>query len=249
MTRFPDSTSLFEAVARGDREAREAAILAHIPLVRSLARRHARSAEPVEDLEQVGTVALIGAVDRYDPRRGGSFVAFAVPTVTGEILRHHRDRAGSVRLPRSLGDARREVIASADRMRSEDGHEPSVSDLSRDTRLAAETVREALDAPDISRPLPYWGDEGDAGPSERVGGDDDGFAAAEARIDIEEAMEVLPARERRILHLRYREDLTQSEIAERVGLSQMHVSRLLRRAVATLGERLGAGREAVGAAG
>lgn len=242
MTRFHDSNSLFQAVARGDADAREEAILTHMPLVRSLARRHARSSEPVEDLEQVGTVALIGAVDRYDPRRGGSFVAFAVPTVTGEILRHHRDRAGTVRLPRSLGDARREVVASADRLRAEGGHEPSVAELSEDTRLETSRVREALRAPDIARPMPYWGEDDGADPSERLGSEDAGFAAAEARADLDQAMGVLPARERMILQLRYRADLTQSEIAERVGVSQMHVSRLLRRAIARLGEHMGAGR-------
>lgn len=247
MTGFHDPETLFAAVSNGDPAARERAILNHVPLVRSIARRHLRPPETLDELVQVGTVALIGAVDRYDPRRGGSFASFAVPTITGEIQRHYRDRVGVVRLPRSVVEARHAAVAATDALRQDAGHDPDAGEIAGATGLSTAQVREALAAPGISRPLPYWAEDGgEDAPAGRLGDDDPGYLAAEARADLSDAVAALPAREQTILQLRYREDLTQTEIADRVGVSQMHVSRLLRRAIGVLRDDLGV--ETAGAA-
>lgn len=238
MARFHDPRLLFLAVSDGDPEAREQAILDHMPLARSLARRHARASESLDDLMQVATVALIGAVDRYDPARGRSFASFAVPTIAGELRRHFRDRVGAVRLPRSVTDTQRIVAAEIDQLRAENGHEPTLGEVASETRIAPSRVREALSASRATQPLPLGEDlDGDQG-GVRFGVEDTGYEAAEARADLADAMGELPARERLILHLRFRDDLTQAQIAERVGVSQMHVSRLLRTTVASLREEL-----------
>ncbi|MEQ8834055.1 MAG: sigma-70 family RNA polymerase sigma factor [Miltoncostaeaceae bacterium] len=239
MAGFHDPETLFAAVAEGDPAAREDAIMRHIPLVRSIARRHLRPPETLDELVQVGTIALIGAVDRYNPHRGASFASFAVPTISGEIQRHYRDRVASVRLPRSILDTRRAALAAADGLRAEGGRDPGSEEIARVVGVDHAAVREAIESASLARPVPYWGEDGhEESPALRP--DDGDFRAAEARADLAGALASLPARERVILGLRFSRDLTQSEIAARVGVSQMHVSRLLRRAIGRLRERLGA---------
>jgi RNA polymerase sigma-B factor len=223
--------------------ARETLILAHLPLVRSLARRYANRGESYDDLVQVGTVGLIKAVDRYDPALGRELASFAAPTILGEIRRHFRDRAWSVRPPRSLQDAHAEVSAAVERLSVELGHTPSVAEIASDTGLDAEAVLDAILVGSAYRPLslsrpPAGSDEED--PIE-LGIDDTGFAIAEERATLGDGLLRLPARERIILHLRFGEGLSQSQIAARVGISQMHVSRLIRRALETLREQIGSG--------
>lgn len=248
MAAFHDPEILFTEVAEGNPSAREQAILQHIPLVRSLARRQLRPPETLDELVQVGTVALIGAVDRYDRRRGGTFASFAVPTILGEIQRHYRDRVPTVRLPRSIHDTRRAALAAGEWLRAEGGHEPDAREIAAVVGVGAEAVREALAAGTAAHPVPYWDDDG----TEAAAPGDDGgevYRTALARADLDGALASLPARERLILGLRYHLDLTQSDIAQRVGVSQMHVSRLLRRAIGRLRERLGAEEPARAVAG
>ena len=220
---------------------REALILAHLPLVRSLARRYANRGESLDDLVQVGTVGLIKAVDRYDPARGHALASFAAPTILGEIRRHFRDRAWSVRPPRSLQDAHAQVSEAVERLSGELGHTPSVAEIARDTGLEPDDVLDATLVGGAYRPLslsrpPAGSDDED--PIE-LGTDDGGFEAAEDRAALGGGLSRLPARERVILHLRFSEGLSQSQIAERVGISQMHVSRLIRRALETLRGEVG----------
>ncbi len=220
---------------------REALILAHLPLVRSLARRYANRGESLDDLVQVGTVGLIKAVDRYDPTRGHALASFAAPTILGEIRRHFRDRAWSVRPPRSLQDAHARVSEAVERLSGELGHTPSVAEIARDTGLEPDDVLDATLVGGAYRPLSLSrppGGSDDEDPIE-IGADDGGFGAAEDRAALGGGLARLPARERVILHLRFAEGLSQSQIAERVGISQMHVSRLIRRALETLRGEVG----------
>jgi RNA polymerase sigma-B factor len=223
---------------------REALILAHLPLVRSLARRYANRGESFDDLVQVGTVGLIKAVDRFDPSRGHALASFAAPTILGELRRHFRDRAWAVRPPRSLQDAHAQVSEAVDRLGAQLGHTPSVAEISRDTGLPADDVLDAALVGGAYRPLslsqPPAGSE-DEDPMD-LAVVEDGFAAAEDRLSLGGGLSRLPARERVILHLRFAEGLSQAQIAERVAISQMHVSRLIRRALATLRDDMGDGR-------
>jgi RNA polymerase sigma-B factor len=221
---------------------REALIIAHLPLVRSLARRYANRGESLDDLVQVGTVGLIKAVDRFDPSLGRELASFAAPTILGEIRRHFRDRAWSVRPPRSLQDAHADVSTAVERLSVELGHTPSVAEIAEETGLDAESVLDAILVGSAYRPLslsrpPAGSDEDD--PIE-LGVDDEGFAAAEQRATLGDGLQQLPIRERLILQLRFGEGLSQSQIAGRVGISQMHVSRLIRRALDVLRDRIGA---------
>ena len=239
MSPFPDtvgtSTGNGRPLSSSARE-REEMIMRNLPLARSLARRYARKGESLEDITQVATVGLINAVDRYDGERGSSFVSFAVPTILGEIRRHFRDRVSGVRVPRAVSDARPAVMAVVDTHRAELGRTPSPGEIANETRIPEPVVVEALAVPAARRPLSLSEERDDEGPSlsDRLGSEDPGFAAAEARADIAEGMAALSPRERVILHLRFQRDMTQSEIAKIVGLSQMHVSRLIRGALARL---------------
>jgi RNA polymerase sigma-B factor len=215
---------------------REDMIMRHMPLARSLARRYARTGEPLEDIIQVATIGLINAVDRYDGERGSAFVSFAVPTILGEIRRHFRDRASAVHVPRAVSDARPAVTAATDALHAERGRVPSPGDIAEETGIAESLVREALEVPAARRPLSLSDEPDDEGPSlsQRLGAEEPGYAAAEARADLADGLATLSPRERVILHLRFQRDMTQSEIAKVVGLSQMHVSRLIRAALNTL---------------
>lgn len=239
MTPFPDTVGTSIGNGRPHFASgceREDMIMRHMPLARSLARRYARKGEPLDDITQVATIGLINAVDRYDGERGSAFVSFAVPTILGEIRRHFRDRASGVRVPRGVSDARPAVTAATDAFRAEHGRSPSTDEIAEETRLPASLVREALDLPGARRPLSLSDERDDEGLSlsQRLGTEDPGYAAAEARADLADGMAALAPRERLILHLRYQRDMTQSEIAKVVGLSQMHVSRLIRAALSTL---------------
>jgi RNA polymerase sigma-B factor len=215
---------------------REDMIMRHMPLARSLARRYARKGEPLDDITQVATIGLINAVDRYDGERGSAFVSFAVPTILGEIRRHFRDRASGVRVPRGVSDARPTVTAATDAFRAEHGRTPSPAEVAEETGLQESLVREALELPAARRPLSLSEESDDEGLSlsQRLGTEDPGYAMAEARADLADGMAALAPRERLILHLRFQRDMTQSEIAKVVGLSQMHVSRLIRGSLNTL---------------
>lgn len=217
---------------------RERLIMEHLPLVRGLARRYADRGEPLDDLVQVGTIGLIKAIDRFDPARGYRLASFATPTILGEIRRHFRDRSWTVRVPRGIQEARASIAQAVDVLSAERGRSPSVREIAEATELSVEDVLEALAAGSAQRPAPLASPGRDPQDDEgiAIGLDDPGFAQAEARATIDAGLAELPARERVILHLRFHEGLTQSQIAARVGVSQMHVSRLIRRALDSLRE-------------
>jgi RNA polymerase sigma-B factor len=224
----------------GDREARRELIERMMPLVRSLARRYAGRGESLDDLEQVGFVGLIKAVDRFDIDRELRFSTFAVPTILGEIKRHFRDRTWSVRVSRSIQELNAKVTREADRLSTKLGRSPTVEELAEATESTVEQVLEALQGAQAYSTVPLEepiGDEGE--PVAKLGEMDPGFDRAEERVEVWRGMSVLGERERRIVLLRFSMGLTQREIAERVGISQMHVSRLLRRSLEAMGETVG----------
>ncbi len=221
-----------------DAAARERLIVEHLPLVRALARRYANRGEPLDDLVQVGTIGLIKAIDRFDPRRGNKLASFATPTILGEIRRHFRDRSWTVRVPRGIQEARAQITHAVSELSAQNGRSPTVNEIAESTGLSVDDVLDAMAAGSAQRPaqLASPGSEGEEDGGIAVGLDDPGFEQAEARATLSSGMADLPARERVILHLRFEEGLTQSEIAARVGISQMHVSRLIRRALESLRE-------------
>jgi RNA polymerase sigma-B factor len=212
---------------------REQLIMEHLPLVRGLARRYAERGEPLDDLVQVGTIGLIKAIDRFDPARGYKLASFATPTILGEIRRHFRDRSWTVRVPRGIQESRARIAQAVDDVAAREGRSPSVREIAEAADLSMDDVLDALAAGSAQRPTPLAspGREGDEDEGISVGLEDPGFERAEARATLDAGLAELPARERVILHLRFEEGLTQSQIAEQVGVSQMHVSRLIRRAL------------------
>jgi RNA polymerase sigma-B factor len=223
----------------GDRAARERVLDQMLPLARSLARRHANKGEPLDDLEQVACIGLIKAIDRFDLTRDVRFATYAVPTIAGELKRHFRDRGWMMRVPRELQELSGRIAVLRERLQGEVGHAPSAAELARALGCGEELVQEALAAATAYRTLSLDQPLGDGtGPLESLGGDDGGFARAEARAMLADGLGELAPREREIVRLRFFEGLTQREIAERIGISQMHVSRLIRRTVDRLRDRI-----------
>jgi RNA polymerase sigma-B factor len=240
--RRPDEQRLWRLHAAGDPVARERLVERYLRLAQSLARRYARTSEPLDDLEQVAYLGLVQAVDRFDPARGVAFSSFAVPTILGELKRHFRDRTWAVRVPREIRDAATAVDRVTERLSGELGRSPSAAEVAAVTGLGVEQVIEARHASlayrceSIDRPAPGEDDDGMT-LGDRLGTRDEDLRRAEDGIALEQlAAASLSRRDREVLRLRLREDLLQREIAERVGLSQMQVSRLLREAVDRLTE-------------
>jgi RNA polymerase sigma-B factor len=225
----------------GDPAAREALVDRFLPLARQLARRYQHGGEQLDDLIQVASLGLLKAIDRFDPARETAFSSFAVPTILGELKRHFRDKGWSVRVPRDLQELAVRVERVSDELGRELGRAPSVAELAEQIGTTAEQVLEAREASaayravSLDRPRDD-DDESDSGMADTFGIEDPGFGVAEDAATVERLMRVLTEREREVLRLRFAEDLTQSEIGERVGVSQMHVSRLIRHAVAQLRE-------------
>jgi RNA polymerase sigma-B factor len=212
---------------------REARILALTPLVRALARRYAGRGEPLEDLIQVGMVGLINAVDRFDCSRGTDLASFATPTILGEIRRHFRDRAWAMHVPRGLREAQVTVNRAVDDLGATLGRTPTVAEIADAVDMTQEEVLDAIAVRAAYRPVSLSA-PARAGTEDEpldVGEEETGYARAEGRVAMEEGLKRLPARERVILHLRFEEGLTQSQIGARLGLSQMHISRLIQRAL------------------
>jgi RNA polymerase sigma-B factor len=218
-----------------DPQLREQLVHRYLPLARYAAAQYRHGPEPFEDLVQVASLGLLKAIDRYDPVRGAAFSSYALPTMSGELRRHFRDRSWAVRPPRDLQEQALSVERATDALARELGHAPTIEDIAQRIGLDAEAVleaREALSArlsTSLSAPVRGSDDELDVG--SRLGTEDDGFTTAEHRATIGALTKSLTPREREIVRLRFDEDLTQSEIGEIVGLSQMHVSRVLRQAV------------------
>jgi RNA polymerase sigma-B factor len=228
-----DDQRLMHQTQRGDTRAREELIERYMPLARSLALRYRRASEPLDDLVQVASVGLVKAVDRWDPDRGLAFSSYAVPTILGEIRRYFRDATWDVRPARDLQELCLSVEEAREKLWAELGRSPTVADIAGRLERQPEEVVEALQATEgrsvRSLDAPVHEEEGDsASAGDLLGADDAEFARVEAGITIERMTGILDERAREILRLRFKEDLLQSEIAERVGCSQMHVSRIIR---------------------
>jgi RNA polymerase sigma-B factor len=223
----------------GDPAAREQLVTRFLPLARQLARRYQRGGEQLDDLVQVASLGLLKAIDRFDPARETAFSSFAVPTILGELKRHFRDKGWSVRVPRDLQELAVKVDRVGDEMSRELGRAPTPTEIAERTSTTLEQVLEAREASaayravSLDRPRTDDEDESESY-ADAMGADDPGFRLAEAAATVERLMQVLTDREREVLRLRFEEDLTQSEIGERVGVSQMHVSRLIRQSIARL---------------
>jgi RNA polymerase sigma-B factor len=218
--------------ATRDPRLREQLVQRYLPLARFAANHYARRSEPFEDLVQVASLGLLKAIDRFDPHNGATFSSYALPTMLGELRRHFRDRGWAVRPPRTLQEHALLVERTTTELSRALGRAPTVGQLADATRLTLEQVLEAREAgvaqSATSLSAPVGGEEEGGQLGDLLGGEDPGFEAADARATADALIRTLSHREREILRLRMEEDLTQSEIGELVGLSQMHVSRLLR---------------------
>jgi RNA polymerase sigma-B factor len=224
----------------GDQQAREALVERFLPLARQLARRYQRGSESLDDLVQVASLGLLKAIDRFEPDRPTAFSSFAVPTILGELKRHFRDKGWSVRVPRDLQELAVRVERETEELARQLGRAPTSAEVAEHMQIRVEQVLEAREAAGAYRAvsLDRSRDEDDeeGGLGESMGIEDPGFGHAEDVATIQRLVGVLSDREREVLRLRFAEDLTQSEIGARVGVSQMHVSRLIRQAVVRLRE-------------
>lgn len=218
-------------------EVRDELIQLNLPLVHHLARRYRDRGESMEDLVQVGTVGLIKAIDGFDVSRGLELSTYATPTILGEIKRHFRDRTWAVRVPRRLQELQSQVTATTEELTAELHRSPTVRELAERLDVSQADVLDALEARQAYSTDSIEADRDDdssPGIVATLGDEDGAFEAIDERETLRPLIEALPERERRILMLRFFEDKSQSEIAEEVGISQMHVSRLLARTLATL---------------
>jgi RNA polymerase sigma-B factor len=227
---------------RGDLEARERLIQQHLPLVRKLARSYADRGEQLDDLVQVGSIGLINAIDRFELDRGVELAAYAIPSIVGEIKRHLRDRAFAIRVPRRLQALNLTLRASAAELAVDLARQATVAELASKAGVPKDEAAEALAADKSHQPLslsafPENGNE-NAGLERKVSVDG-GFEVGEDRALLARGFRVLDARERRLLHLGYFQGLSQAQIAKEVGISQIHVSRLTRRALEKLRTEIG----------
>ena len=233
----PDEHELFRRWKRfGDRAAHERLVREYTPLSRNLARRYGRSSEPFDDLFQVAQLGLLKALARYDHERGFPFKAFAVPTILGEMRRYFRDSGWAVHVPRGAQERALEVREAQQQLSEERGRAPTVAQLAEYLEIATEEVLDGLRAlagyGTLSLDAPRSAEDQDSGSyAESVGAEDERFELIELGLSVGEALERLSPRKREILRLRFAEELTQTQIAERVGVSQMQVSRLLRRSL------------------
>ena len=223
-----------------DLKARDELVEQFLPLAAQLAQRYRRGAEPLEDLVQVASVGLLNAIDRFDPERGTAFSSFAVPTIAGELKRYFRDKGWAIKVPRDLQELAQRVSRTTDRLVHQLGRAPTVSEIADDLGVTLEQVLEAREAAAAHRAesldRPCYDDEDDTRIADTLGAPEAGYLQAEQAATLEAMMSVLSVREREILRLRFAKDLTQSEIGQRVGVSQMHISRLLREAITQLRE-------------
>jgi RNA polymerase sigma-B factor len=224
--------------ATGDRAVRDELVVEHLGLAKALARRYSGRGEQLDDLQQVAMVGLLKAVERFDPERGLSFTTFAVPTITGEIKRHFRDKTWATRVPRALQELALRLTDSVRELSQELGRSPSIAEIAERLGVDEEAVLEAME---VSRSytassLDAPGDDESGSPryERALGGLDEQYEAVEQRMTVDHLLSTLSERDRTIVTLRFFENLTQSEIAARVGISQMHVSRLLARALEAL---------------
>jgi RNA polymerase sigma-B factor len=237
-----EQDALIQGAANGDERARELVLEQHLPLVRALAARYAGRGEPLEDLVQVGSVGLVLALDRFDPSRGVAFKSFAIPTIVGEIRRHFRDRTWALHVPRRLKELSLRLTRTVSLLTAELGRSPSVSELAQALDVPEDEVIEALDIANAysTRSLsePQFEDGDDDSYRQALGRIDPGFIEVEETAVVDLGLGALDERSRRIVELRFFDGRTQSEIAAEMGISQMHVSRLLRQSLDVMRGRL-----------
>ena len=227
---------------QGDQSAREELVNRHLPLVRSLARRYAGRGESLEDIEQVGAIGLIKAIDRYELSREVALTTYATPNVVGEIKRHFRDRGWAIRIPRALQELNVKMSGAIERLTAQLGHSPTIAEIARELDATPEQVLEAMEAGSAYSPVSLSASPGadeELDLMEVIGEEDQEFERSEERASLEPALDALPDREQEILRMRFEDGLTQTQIAERVGLSQMHVSRLIRKSLERMKDSLG----------
>jgi RNA polymerase sigma-B factor len=235
--RVEDERLLLKYHREGDLAAREQLAVRFLPLARQLASRYRHAGEPLDDLVQVASVGLLKAIDRYDPSRGGGFARYAVPTMLGELKRHFRDKGWALHVPRATQELSLKVSDAMGWLPAKLGRPPRPRDVAEAIGVSVEAVLEAMEAStayetaslDAPRGAGSGDDEWSA--ADALGDEDPGYELVELAETLRGTLDALPARERLILRLRFERDMTQAEIAGRVGLSQMHVSRLLRRSL------------------
>lgn len=228
-----DEVALLERYHRhGDIHARALLIERMMPLVRHIARRYANRGEPLDDLVQVGAVGLIKAVDRFDLERGVKLSTFAAPNIAGEIKRHFRDRGWSIRVPRDIQELNAKLTQATDRLTTKLGRSPTVKELAENVKATEEEVLDAMQGAQSYSTVSFEEPIGENRTAlELLGEEDVEFLTAERRVLLSSGMRCLAEREQTIMRLRFFEGLTQREIADSVGISQMHVSRLIRRSL------------------
>jgi RNA polymerase sigma-B factor len=231
--------------AEQDPAIREELVRRYLPFARGLALRYRGGSEPTEDLIQVASLALVNAIDRFEPERGIPFTAFAAPTVLGELKRHFRDRVWTLRVPRGLQERIADVEEATTKLTGGLGRSPSISEIGEKLGLDDADVLEVFEASfsrrtlSLDQPVAISDESDETSVVERIGEEDARYEVIEHRATIQDRLSVLSERERLVLRLRFVEDMTQSQIAERIGFSQMHVSRILRRALQRLREAVG----------
>ena len=226
---------------QGDVSAREKLIEHYMPLVRSLARRYSYRGEQLEDLVQIGAIGLIKAIDRFDLDRGVELTTYATPNIIGEIKRHFRDKGWAIRVPRALQELNASMSGGIERLTGRLGRSPSIAEIADELKTTPEEVLEAMEVGSAYSTVSLStgpGGEDELDPLETIGGEDEEFERSEHRAALEPALDRLPPREREILRMRFEEGLPQTQIAQRVGLSQMHVSRLIRKSLSIMREEL-----------
>jgi RNA polymerase sigma-B factor len=235
------SAELFERLS-SDPDAREELVRLHYPLVEYLARRFAGRGEPVDDLVQVASIGLLKAIDRFDRERGVKFSTYATPTIIGELKRHFRDKGWAMRVPRRLQEIGLQLSRVVSEMYQDLGRSPTVPEIAEKSGLSEDDVLEGMDAihahsiGSLDAPTDEEGQTSGA----RLGAEDETYELLEGWASVAPHLERLPDRERHILYLRFFRGLTQSQIADKLGISQMHVSRILSRTLLLLREAVGA---------
>jgi RNA polymerase sigma-B factor len=243
MPRLDDKLLLRRYHEQGDLQAREQLIEQYMSLVRSLARRYSYRGEQLEDLVQIGAIGLIKAIDRFDLDRGVELTTYATPNIIGEIKRHFRDKGWSVRVPRGLQELNVQLSRLVEQLTVQLGRSPTIPELAKAAGVQEEEVLEALESGRAYTSLSLsvgggGGDDDDLDPLESIGTEEHQYEVSEDRAVLAPGFKALDERERKILQLRFFEGLTQSQIAQQVGISQMHVSRLIRRSLEKIRETI-----------
>jgi RNA polymerase sigma-B factor len=238
-----DRTLLRRYHQNGDVQAREQLIERHMSLVRSLARRYSYRGEQLDDLVQIGAIGLIKAIDRFDLERGVELTTYATPNIIGEIKRHFRDKGWSVRVPRGLQELNVQLSRLMEQLTVQLGRSPTIPELAKAAGVEEEEALEALESGRAYTSLSLsvgggGGDDDDLDPLESIGTEEHQYEVSEDRAVLAPGFKALDERERMILQLRFFEGLTQSQIAQQVGISQMHVSRLIRRSLEKIRETI-----------